>query len=563
MEEPTLPNKKPRLSRNIVDKHCSERGDERWQSCEGFDSLGSILVERIVSFLSPAELLGLSVCSQRFRQHINHEHVVTCAMLNGGQTERTVTMVLDMAVPSKSGDQSTATIHFPTPIRLLRLINGTKCESPECSSSVTTAIPHFGLFLCWNCFLDITTPIELGNAVIVNEKRIARFVYMGSAHVLKTPFIDTSGERAGPIVSWDVASGAVENKDVEGVLKEADKSYTLAVYEGIRRCIRENKNQGRASRNCLRTPISNARTLMRRLQEMLENRQCLSSDVLCSFQERPQLAADGALSDHPCVVLDSNMVHELLASLIESPSQASERQLEEMADNLVQAVQTLTETGFLDFSFLDENNPWENELRKHFQAQTQPDFALRSVNCDMLEDVRQGDMFGALHWLENSYRIAPPNDPQRQIGDWAGVFANFVLEQHSNVVRQYPLITRDCARDLARVLYIEIVGERSSAMEETAAADDDDSLEDDARAEFTRLCNQAAVVFQETLPSTQALIERINTDAHLVEHIEPRARRAFRKSILAQMGKLRREVVARLRNREFASIIDELRLLRG
>jgi hypothetical protein len=92
--------------------------------------------------------------------------------------------------------------------------------------------------------------------------------------------------------------------------------------------------------------------------------------------------------------------------------------------------------------------------------------------------------------------------------------------------------------------------------------EDDDEGESE-RAEFVRRCDVAAVAFQELLPLTQVLIVLIYAvfayaEAVHVARIEPRSRKTHVNSIIAQLGKLRGNVVARFRNREFGSILDEL-----
>lgn len=193
----------------------------------------------VVSFLNPRDLLHLSMCSKTDRENILHDHVVTSGLISGGQAKRTATQVVEMALPRTIDGASRASIHLPTPIRLLRLINGTRCEYRACSSAaVTTICPHFGLFLCWDCFLSVTTEIDREHEVIANEKRIAR-LYRRKAHVLKSPFRDASGEIAGPIVSWDVASGAMANEEVEALLKQADQAWSQEKYDRIRQCFRD------------------------------------------------------------------------------------------------------------------------------------------------------------------------------------------------------------------------------------------------------------------------------------------------------------------------------------
>ncbi|KAI2502396.1 hypothetical protein MHU86_12053 [Fragilaria crotonensis] len=356
----------------------------------------------VLSFINPRGLLHLSMCCRRYSQgtRINHDHVVTSALQSGGQAKRTAIQVLERALPSTNNAPSDASIHLPSPLRLLRLVNGTRCESRACMSAVTTPSPHFGLFLCWDCFLGITTEIDLHHEALATERRMSR-LYRWNAHVLTIPFTDASGERAGPIISWDVASEAAANEQIEALLNQADQTWPPEAYEIIRRSIHDNNVQGANRHQVEGFPLADTVLLMNRLQGLLEEMHCPYSDVLCSFYECRHPSPDGSGSDCSCIVFYSNMVDELIDELVHDlashpialQNQVIERQLQEIADYLCQAMQTLHETDFLHFGFLDENNPWENGLREHFRNQEQPHFALRSINGDMLDEIRRGDVF--------------------------------------------------------------------------------------------------------------------------------------------------------------------------
>lgn len=309
---------------------------------------------------------------------------------------------------------------------------------------------------------------------------------------------------------------------------------------------------------------------MNRLQGMLEDMHCPYSDVLCSFDVCPEQPPDGFGVYLSNIVFHSNMVDELVDELtsrqISSQTQGTEKLLQRIADYLSQAMQMLVETDFLDFSFLDKNNPWENALQQHFRQQPLPHFALRSINRDMLEEIRDGDLFDAMHDLENNYVISPRNNPDRPMGNWAGVFADVVLTQNANLIRQHRLISETCAKDLAKITYIDLVANPSPASEDEAFDDDDDDEEEEnERDKFTRQCDLAAAAFQELLPLTELLIVFIHAsfayaEAAIGARIEPtgRSRQAYVNSLTAQMGKLRGNVVARFRNCEYGSILDDL-----
>jgi len=101
----------------------------------------SLVTTAIFSYLGVRELLQLSVTSKFLRQHVSHEHVVRSALCRGGHAKTSVERIVKLV---RDGSR---TIWTPSPLRLLRLVNGKRCE--RCNQGkVNLVSADFGFFLC-------------------------------------------------------------------------------------------------------------------------------------------------------------------------------------------------------------------------------------------------------------------------------------------------------------------------------------------------------------------------------------------------------------------------------
>jgi hypothetical protein len=95
----------------------------------------------VMSMLNPREMLRLARCSKSLMNMVTHENVVRNTIMMGGHAKKSLKAILELLRDRK--------IFFPTPMRLLRVACGLKCEIPGCVKTVHTIRSHYGVFCCF------------------------------------------------------------------------------------------------------------------------------------------------------------------------------------------------------------------------------------------------------------------------------------------------------------------------------------------------------------------------------------------------------------------------------
>ena len=155
-----------------------------------FSSLDDLCLDMIMSMLDRRSLLSLVICHRRFGQLLTYEQVISAARATESRNIHfIVERILQQAVDKSE-------IFMPSPTRLLRLINGTRCEHCR-NHNVSTAT--CGLFLCFECTATL----------LVRTKNTPPRVK------LSAPFVaDASGECSGPCrVSMDAATPEAKERE--------------------------------------------------------------------------------------------------------------------------------------------------------------------------------------------------------------------------------------------------------------------------------------------------------------------------------------------------------------
>jgi hypothetical protein len=181
-----------------------------------FEDIDPDALDRILAFLDVASLFQFAFSSKQFRAMLTHEHVVRSGRNSGGFSSQSVSKVIDLAAKRK-------TIFLPSPLRLLRLANGKRCERSDCEKRVNNVRSHYGLFICSNHSAEVAkiVPFKSIRSHVndhVND-RMCQMQHQGKVHMLRRPFTDATGERAGPIVAeseltdQDALEAAFHNAD--------------------------------------------------------------------------------------------------------------------------------------------------------------------------------------------------------------------------------------------------------------------------------------------------------------------------------------------------------------
>uniref|UniRef100_A0A0G4F445 F-box domain-containing protein n=1 Tax=Chromera velia CCMP2878 TaxID=1169474 RepID=A0A0G4F445_9ALVE len=164
------------------------------------------LVVECFQFLEPRELLRVVSTSKELQSRLTHEQVIRSIMLRGtGVYARQSLHLLCDGLQDR-------TLFVPSPLRLLRIANGRRCEVAGCTNTVQHLRPTFGLFICWNHNLDLTDTIDLKSresarrwSEVLRCKEAATSDYSGRSYILRPDFI-RGGSRVGPLVTVETVN---------------------------------------------------------------------------------------------------------------------------------------------------------------------------------------------------------------------------------------------------------------------------------------------------------------------------------------------------------------------
>mmetsp|Transcript_12065 Transcript_12065/g.17324 ORF Transcript_12065/g.17324 Transcript_12065/m.17324 type:complete len:572 (+) Transcript_12065:75-1790(+) len=197
----------------------------------------------VMEFLPPRSLYNIALTCKSLREMVTTKMVVQSALIHGGHAKKTMEELYAL--------MRNHSIHVPSPLRLLRLANGKRCEF--CFLSGTNHVrPGLGVFACWDCVasgrgrfnsgLGVTvldTSEKLTRAwktswarynrkpiyrTILSYPRVASNGYSTNHYFWKENRSDACGERVGPLVTWgdvDALCGYYDQLKAAAVAKEA------------------------------------------------------------------------------------------------------------------------------------------------------------------------------------------------------------------------------------------------------------------------------------------------------------------------------------------------------
>jgi hypothetical protein len=168
-----------------------------------------VLMTHVAPCLSYMDLFSLVKTTKQMRSLLRHEHALTAVLLNaddkfGKNAKATIRNVLSLYGEGK--------IHKPSPMRLLRLANGKRCEfGPPCDTpdarKVVKTRPDWGLFCCWPHTVGASVEISLSKKSLktwgatVGDPRTCQHSMANKMFLWKKPMTAADGEKIGPITT--------------------------------------------------------------------------------------------------------------------------------------------------------------------------------------------------------------------------------------------------------------------------------------------------------------------------------------------------------------------------
>mmetsp|Transcript_35725 Transcript_35725/g.86453 ORF Transcript_35725/g.86453 Transcript_35725/m.86453 type:complete len:571 (-) Transcript_35725:2069-3781(-) len=344
----------------------------------------------VMEFLSPRQLYNLAFSCKTLRGFITTPLVVRSALIHGGHAKQTMKELYDL--------MSEQSMHAPSPLRLLRLVNGKRCEFCN-TCQVHHVRPELGVFACRTCRAeqDLTilwTPTWeyfrnrnmnkylsiFAHPQIASNWKSGSGAYMWAKHRRLS-----NGEIIGPLATFEdihrifqyireddgTIDAYIENNllapsDTEGAYQEFNHAYeeTLQRAENVAADRKEKKetNKQKAWEN----KVTKVRRMIADLKDLLEE----PYKELALSRKEVDYCNNGSStkvnSKAPIVRFDVAFVDKLLRPFVVSPSKLRKKALVDIAKNINEKLSLLSTTNFATLSFLSEDDAFEAGLKDHF-----------------------------------------------------------------------------------------------------------------------------------------------------------------------------------------------------
>ena len=310
-------------------------------------------------------------CSKAHRELLTYEIVFQSVLLRGGRTwnsRETLHLTLRQA--------RIGCIYMPSPMRLLRLCCGKRCERRGCTNTVSY-VRQFGMCFCSRCLEahgthEISTFNDVGRNFFMNKRTATEFKNGNQTRILvwkDDQFDVPSGERIGPVVTI---------KKVE--------NYIVS-------------NQGNSNYGCsdFLASLNSVPTLSKELDDLYDNmrqrseifHKKLKMEAAMASEERSlkkqakfDIVKSKVFSElqmfpwAPIARRSQYLDKLLLWEFKGAPSKASKKAIQEIVQRCVSLFSDITNSGFLENGFEELLAPTEDvlksSLRHYYMTQYHP-----------------------------------------------------------------------------------------------------------------------------------------------------------------------------------------------
>lgn len=385
----------------------------------------------VFSFLDIKSLLRLSLTNKTCLGLLQYEHVVRSALMQGGHAKKSMERLVRLI--------EQRCIWTPSPPRMLRLVNGKRCE--RCNRGrVNLVSESFGVLFCFDGCIKYryTKNVARNNKwrPYLDHPRVAKAEYSSMAFLWTDPYTDTAGDRCGPLISKSEIDRRIMPKEVTipEILqeKDAEDKHANGVPE-ILKSFRETTDAAEKrreeiafkKRQASKDANEKRKTKILNMIEMLSNElgevPWKEVALSCRWVEIGPEQRD-------LIFFRVAFVRECLEDFVRAPSKASKKKIQEKAKILKENFELLEEKHLLDFSFLSQSDPAEKALNE-FCREHYPEYRLIQdpfqMNSNTLRDIRSG-----IKTPMDVLRILMGNDFEKALAP-AGVAASMVDIQES------------------------------------------------------------------------------------------------------------------------------------
>ena len=321
-------------------------------------SLPPEIFSLVFPFLAPRQILRLALTSSALQIYVNHELVVrNTVMLGGVHARGNLKSILDGLCKQ--------TIYTPSPLRLLRIVNGKRCE--RCLQKTNNL--RLGLFVCATCANDLTThrsyrerPCEEIEMLIRDDCVDKTWETM----ILKKPFTTSGGNRIGPFVTYSDMKRMID----EGITLDDFFGNVQVPDQNMAQKLQQVYHDAGVDKQIICTEDCNRRED----KEKSKVRKIIDAiDQVKALLKGPTNVMDYTVSaDGTYCSLSFGITHDLMKEIISAPSKITKKKLREIAASVDAAYPLAMKHGLHDFTCLSVDDPLQAVIRQHIQDRFVP-----------------------------------------------------------------------------------------------------------------------------------------------------------------------------------------------
>eukprot|EP00547_Thalassionema_nitzschioides_P002011 CAMPEP_0194205550 /NCGR_PEP_ID=MMETSP0156-20130528/4796_1 /TAXON_ID=33649 /ORGANISM="Thalassionema nitzschioides, Strain L26-B" /LENGTH=543 /DNA_ID=CAMNT_0038931853 /DNA_START=604 /DNA_END=2235 /DNA_ORIENTATION=+ len=341
-------------------------------------TLPSDIFTIILAHLDPQSLLRLASISSEMMNLLSHQLVIRNSVLQGGDNAR-------INIQGLLANLQRKFIYMPSPIRMLRIVNGTFCECHGCHARVASLTT--GLLFCEDCkkakmgkYPGKMKRNKIYGSILSHDKIMGKFWSL--PFVNKRPFRSTDRQRNGTIITKvDIERMVREDITVDEYFEDYLDHVEAPDTECVKRLIAV-AEQAEKERN-----ERNEELRSRKPETLIQIEESLAQIQGRLMGCAKHFAMDYKTSQpHWRISITYPLTRSLLGRITCHPRYATETRLIHVANSIDDAYDEIAASGFADFTcFSDDKieNPLEAKIRSYLCRNfTQGDEFLRHWRLD-------------------------------------------------------------------------------------------------------------------------------------------------------------------------------------
>ena len=331
--------------------------------------------------------------------------VVKSALIHGGLGKKSIEEIHQL--------MSNHSMHVPSPLRLLRIVNGKQCEFcfRRTQKKVNHVRPGLGVFACWNCVTERCPNAAINGSrgsltkvwkrswarykrdgtnkyrTIFNHPRVAASEYK-DYYLWQEHYNDSLGEHIGPIVVWrnidemhshfaDVDAMNNAETGIDNYLTTNLNAPPIARYADFNNTFTEMKAKADAAvaEREEKKKANKANTKAKKKAAAIKIADDLTAlidepwrELAMTYTMSPSFDRDDAtLRSTPCLNFKTPFINDLVKPYILTPSKMKRATKTELVTSINEKLGMITGKNLLGMEFLSDNDPFEKALKDFLQ----------------------------------------------------------------------------------------------------------------------------------------------------------------------------------------------------